>query len=230
MNTATPSAESSGNIVIRPLNGRARRFCAELHRTALPTGLFPRLGIRFLETYHASFTKSPYGVALTAFTGEEPVGLLMGTTDDEAHYRWVVRHHGWQLASAGALALSCRPGLAVLFARTRARRYVVGLARLGWGTVAGNRVQDPGRAGAGVVATLTHIAVAPGHQGKGVGSALVDAFVRAAKTAGAGRLRVMTGREGPQAVGFYQRLGWEVTGETVDLDGKPHVHLVRGNS
>ena len=204
-----------------------RRFAAELHRGALPSGLFPRLGTRFMTSYHATFEQSPYGVALIAVAEDQPVGLLMGTVDDRAHHRWVLRHKGRRLALAGAVALVRRPGLAALFLRTRASRYLKRLLQLRREPAQGGHTQRWGRHTNEVVGSLTHIAVAPDHHGAGIGSALVDTYVRAAEVAGTELLEVVTGREGPEAVGFYERLGWEATGETVDFDGRPYVRLVR---
>ena len=219
--------QARGRPSVRSLDGPHRRFAAELHRSALPSGLFPCLGPRFMMSYHATFEQSPYGAALIAFADEQPVGLLMGTVDDTAHHRWVVRHRGRRLAVAGAVALACRPGLAVLFLRTRAVRYLKRLLRLRQEPAQGGHTHKPGRPTEGAVGSLTHIAVSADHQGSGVGSALVDAYVRAAELAGTEFLEVVTSREGPQAVGFYERLGWEATATTVDFDGKPYVRLVR---
>lgn len=224
---ADQSSVASVRVVVRSLDDPHRRFAADLHRCALPSGLFPRLGDRFLISYHAAFQHSPYGVAFVASVAGKPVGLLMGTTDDQAHHRWVVRHRGGRMALAGAVALLCRPALAVLFARTRARRYLTRLLRLRRTATKVGHTPSAGRETEGSVGNLTHVAVAPDHHGAGIGSALVDAYVQAAEVAGTKLLGVVTSREGPQAVGFYERLGWEAKGKTVDFDDKPYVRLIR---
>lgn len=223
---AADSSTPSEHVVVRALGDPHRRFAADLHCAVLPSGLFPRLGSRFMMSYHAAFEQSPYAVALVASVDEEPVGLLMGTVDDQAHHRWIVRHRGGRMAFSGAVALLCRPRLAVLFIRTRARRYLtrlLGLRRVG---SKGGPTPTTGRVAGGAVGDLTHVAVSPDLHGSGIGSALVDAYVHAAEVAGTQLLRVITSREGPEAVGFYERLGWEATGETVDFDDKPYVRLV----
>lgn len=218
-----PKAVGSVRVIVRPLAKTDGTFAAELHCALLPTGLFPRLGTRFLRCYHASFGRSHDAVALVAMVDGRPVGLLAGTTDDRAHYHWVVRHEAWRLAILGATALAWRPRVLAHFARTRVRRYLSGLVRLG------RRSAAPGGSSGGGerVGNLAHIAVAPEHQGDGVGAALVDAYVRAAIAAGTTVLRVVTAREGPDVADFYRRLGWEQAGVTVDLDAKPHHHLLR---
>lgn len=217
----------AGRVAVRSLDGPHRRFAADLHRRVLPTGLFPRLGPRFLLSYHAAFEQSPYGVALIASAGAEPVGLLLGTTDDQAHHRWVIRHRSGRLALAGTAALLCRPTLAVLFARTRARRYLTRFLRLRRAAAEGGHVARSGRGAGEAAGNLTHVAVSPDRHGAGIGSALVDAYIHAAEVAGTRLVRVITSQDGPQAVGFYERLGWETTGTTVDFDDKPYARLVR---
>lgn len=178
-------------------------------------------------TYHAGFEESPSGVALIAVAVDEPVGLLMGTTNDHAHRRWVARHRARRMALAGAVALVCRPKLAMVFVRTRARPYSVRLLRLRRARTEVGRDRDAAGEVDRPVASLTHIAVSPDHHGAGVGSALVDAYLHAAEAAGSKLVQVVTSRDGPEAAGFYERLGWKVAGETVDFEGNPYVRLVR---
>ena len=56
---------------------------------------------------------------------------------------------------------------------------------------------------------LMNIAVAPGHQARGIGSALLRHAISAAKHFGANRLEVGTGTFGYQ-LGFYQKAGFRV--------------------
>lgn len=222
----TPTGEGcSHSVVVRALDGEHGAWAANLHRQVLPRGLFPQLGPGFVHRYHASFGHSPYGVALVASIDGRPVGLLVGTTDDHAHYRWVMRHEAWRLAIAGSLALACRPRLLAHFVRTRARRYLAGVVRLARRsprTLPTAALQlERERSG-----SLSHVAVSGEHQQSGVGAALVEALLDVAEAAGTTVLRVVTSRDEAGVSGFYRQLGWEPAGTTFDLDGKPYERLL----
>lgn len=211
----TPPEPAS--IRIEPLARDDRRFAADLHRAALTAGLFPALGPRFLRAYYASFERSPYGIALTAWRGGARVGVLVGTTDNAAHYRWTLRHEGWRMAPIAVIALLRRPPLLVRFLRRRAVRYVRGAFRL-------STTAPPAAPAGGPTGALTHIAVVAEGRGGGVGAALVDAYVERAVASGARRLTVVTA-DGDDVDGFYRTLGWRPVGQRSDLDGRPY-HLL----
>ena len=210
---ASPAREVAG---VRALTPADAAFAAALHARALPHGFFARLGPRYLRAYHASFAASPFAVALVAVVGARPVGVLLGTLDNRAHYRWVVRHRLLRLAFAGVLALAVRPRLAAAFLRTRAAHYARSLTRLRRrGVPAAGGPQAPGRP----VAVLTHVAVASAARGRGVGARLTEAFVGTAHSA-AGRIALVTLAGDAGAGRFYERLGWVRVDERRDRDGR----------
>src|SRR3546814_6517502 len=84
-------------------------FAAHLHRTALPNGLFPTLGPRFLRVYLSTYAASPFGLAYVALVDQRPVAFLVGCHDHRAHRSHVLRHFGPRLVLAGAAALTRRP-------------------------------------------------------------------------------------------------------------------------
>ncbi|MCC5949896.1 MAG: GNAT family N-acetyltransferase, partial [Nitriliruptoraceae bacterium] len=55
-------------------------------------------------------------------------------------------------------------------------------------------------------------------RGGGGGRALVEAFVQAARVAGASEVRLVTTPDGP-AAGFYRHLGWHGAGTRLGADG-----------
>lgn len=67
------------------------------------------------------------------------------------------------------------------------------------------------------------LSVYPGHQGSGVGSALVDAAAESARAKGVGSLKVATTNDDIPALDFYQRHGFAIyeieTGVMVDHHG-----------
>ena len=181
---------------------------AMLHERELPAGFFARLGPRFLQRYHQTFSESPLADVLVVPNGSEPAGVLVGTYDNAAHYRWAMRHCGRMLAVAGLLSLLRRPRLLLEFLRTRVGRYARATLRYlrrrtrRSGGHPGEPVAAPAQ-----VAVLTHVAVSPEARGAGVGGTLVEGFARRACEAGADEVRLITPSNGP-GPGFYRALGW----------------------
>lgn len=177
-------------------------FCSELHTRVLPHGFFATLGSRFLGVYYRSFADSPHAVALIATVDGYPVGFLVGSSRARAHRQWVLRHCGFRLAVAGAVALLAHPRAAIRFARTRISQYRRRLLARGGDAGGGaGPVRD--------VAVLNHVAVLPGTRGVGAGRALVAAFESEARAGGAqtAYLTTLASEEGAGA--FYEVLSWE---------------------
>lgn len=210
-------------VTLRPGDGDIRAvtpddldFCATLHAETLPHGFFAELGHRFLRAYLATFVASPHAVALLRTAQDTPVGMVVGMLRPPAHARWVLRHRGLRLAFLGGMALAVRPRLALRFARTRIARY-----RRAWGRRSAAPSPDP----AGQPAVLSHVAVAPGAQGAGLGAQLVDAFVDAARAAGSQRVVLVTLAGESGAAGFYRRRGWVESGRRGSSDGEPLIEF-----
>jgi GNAT superfamily N-acetyltransferase len=70
-----------------------------------------------------------------------------------------------------------------------------------------------------------HINVAPEFRGHGLGSRLIEAFVRHARAAASSGVHVVTGK-GMRNVGFYERNHFSICGET-SVDGRSLVLLGR---
>jgi ribosomal protein S18 acetylase RimI-like enzyme len=202
---------------VRPADERDLVVTARLHEDGLPEGFFARIGWRFLRAYHGAFRRSPEATVLVAEDEEgRPRGMLVGTLDNAAHYRWAMRRQGLRLAAAGLRGLVTHPRMAAEFLRTRVLRYARAVARQlrsGRGGSAGASADaaaspaDPGRPEAPKVAVLTHVAVSPEARGAGAGRRLVQDFVDRARRAGADEVRLITDADGP-AARFYRSLGW----------------------
>lgn len=205
------SPRSTGTLVVRPMSNQDVGFAATLHLESLNHGLFPALGKGFLGAYLRTFVSSPFAIALIAERAGEPIGYLVGTEDDRAHYGHVIRTNWPSLAPRGLVALVVRPALAYRFARTRAARYARGAVRLTGKTVAqGPSVKD---------ASLTHMAVSAQCRGQGVGKALVAALLEALRLKNATGVRLLTRSNSAGAGRFYEKLGWCLVTEFTDQDG-----------
>jgi GNAT superfamily N-acetyltransferase len=198
------------------------RWSSAMHRTALSSGLFPRLGPRFIRAYHRSFVESPHGVALAVEVDGRPVGFVLGVLDDRAHYRYVLRHHGIGLGIRAVAAMGVRPRVLALFVRTRASRYLRGARKLLPSTSRSERTGIGGGAPpTRSKTTVVHIAIDPSMRGLGLGRDLLDTFETIAGALGTDRVEAAT----EHASGFYLELGWIPVSETSDLDGNRHTVL-----
>jgi ribosomal protein S18 acetylase RimI-like enzyme len=201
-----------GSTYVRPAQQGDLDFCTALHSEALPHGFFAERGFSFLRAYLATFVSSPHAAAFVATVDGTPVGMVVGVIRPRAHRRWVLKHRGLRLAAVGGAALVVRPRLALRFIRTRLLRYSRALRREQQSTRVVARERQS--------SVLSHVAVAPGAEGAGLGGRLVDAFVDAARAAGAERvvLATLAGKAG--AAGFYRKLGWCESEPAQGFDGQ----------
>ena len=208
---------------MRPLARKDLAFAGSLHVRSLPHGLFPRLGEPFLRRYYSTFVRSPWGIGLVVESEGRAVGVVVGTVDDGAHYRYVARKWWLPLAASAVASLATRPRVALWFLRTRGRRYARGFTRL----VSRRRpesVSGPESVsadGAGPLrrrGVLSHVVVDEDSRGAGAGGELVAAFVEWAGRRGTTDLRLVT-HPATGAAEFYRRLGWTYSGPRTGLDG-----------
>ena len=202
-------------VRVRRLGAAEVDFAASLHSDALPHGFFASLGQHYLRAYYLTFLTSPHACALVAHIAGAPVGFVVGSLDPEAHRRYTIRRHGVRLALQGVRALVRNPRVGLDFLVTRLGRYTKGILRTFRPHLAPTTSGEhpPVRDRLGV---LSHVAVLPEARGSGVGEALVDAFVNAARCAGVRRLELLTLADELGATGFYDGLGWRRRGELVD--------------
>lgn len=218
--TAEPAAEPSPRephpqaapaVDLRPMTHRDLQFVTREHRRHFPDGFFPRLGPRFLAAYYRTFLDSPAARAYVAVIDDRPAAYLVGVIDPAAHRRHIIARHRTTLVLRAVAALSLRPALALQFTRTRLPRY--GRALL---DRPGSRAPlDPKP-----IAVLTHVAVTPVHQSRGLGSALIDQFARDAAAAGRIRVSLVTAAGTHGAGGYYARLGWRLGDSHRNPDGR----------
>lgn len=212
MHSESPPPRTRSSVVVRPMDRSDLGFATSLHLQSLNHGLFPALGSSFLKAYLGTFVSSPSALALIAEKDGAPVGFVVGTLDDRAHYGHVVRHCGLKLVPRAAVSLVVRPKVALRFIRTRAFRYARGAVRL-----AGTK---PTQAAASFRdAVLTHMAVEQSARSQGVGQKLALAFVEQVRNSDADGVAVTTRSGSAGAARFYEKLGWRSVGEFLDRDG-----------
>lgn len=214
-----PQSRPGPTVTVRPLRPTDLPRAATRQRSELSDGFFSQLGPRFLERYLQTYLDGPAAMALAVEVDGDAVGHLVGTVGP-GHFRWALRAQWRALLPAGVLALLLRPAVAWRFARTRAGRYARAAV-----AAARHRPPRPGGprppAGPGPAALL-HVAVDPAARGAGAGAALVEAFEARAREAGCRTAQLVTfgDDDGPGALAFYRRLGWELSSTRTDDAGR----------
>ncbi|MDQ3610761.1 MAG: GNAT family N-acetyltransferase [Actinomycetota bacterium] len=217
------NAEDDQGFVVRPLQDGDLAAAAQMQARELADGFLAQLGPGFLRAYLQTFLDTPGAVAFAADSADgQFAGFLVGSTT-VGHNRVALRRHWKRLLPAGAAALLRRPRLLPPFLRTRAVRYVRAAVtalkpRPAATEVASEQATEPTTAaGPSRPAVLLHVVVGPDERGQGVGAALVQAFVGAAREAGSSRaVLVSIGGEKD----FYLRQGWQRLAARQDDDGR----------
>ena len=205
-------------VTVRALSDDDIAAAVGLHLEVLDMEFLSRFGPAFMRTYYRAWIHTPGSVALVARDEGEVVGVLLGATDPGAHVRAMVRHHGARIGARLVSHAIVHPRLAKDLIVTRGWRYTRGVARL----VTARLSRSPVTPLAGdqpVVGELTHVLVSPSFQGRGVGRALVEGFVDAAREVGVGELMLVTPPD-LAARHFYERLGWRCEGDMRSRSGE----------
>jgi GNAT superfamily N-acetyltransferase len=189
--------------VIRSLTPADIDAVVDLHLRAFPTFFLSFLGPRFLRHFYASFTWHPDGIALVAVRSEDgaPLGVIAGPLIPEGFFGTLVRHRWWAFAAASFAVLLKRPLVAPRL--LRAIRY---------------RGQPP----PGVRrALLSTIAVSPEAQRRGIGRALLTAWLDAVRARGAKGAYLTTDAAGNESINrFYLRSSWTLGERFVTREGR----------
>ena len=179
---------------------------AAIHARALPGDFLPQLGTGFLEhTYYPAALESPHGVHIMAVTGSHPIGFVCVAHDADRFTGGVIRSRLVQVAWSACRAVLRRP--------SRVRM----MFEMAWSVVTGRPDAVPGE--------IVFIAVDPGHQGRGIGSALVEAAVRYLGTRRVSACRTKTLATNHGGIRMYERFGWHVR-DRFRVIGRDYVTIV----
>lgn len=160
-----------------------------VHLRSFPGFFLTFLGRPFLRELYAATMVDPSGIAYVVTDGEQHLGFVTGTTQPSGFYRRLLQKRWWRFAYAAIPAVLRRPGIVPRLLRAFSTPSATS--------------SEPGRT------TLMSIAVAPEAQGRGVGRALVEAFVGEAARRGATQIDLTTDRDNNDAVNrFYRNLGF----------------------
>ena len=214
-----------GGVSYRAMTEADLPFVVGQHRYHFPDGFFARLGEGFLSEYYRAFLTGSSVRATVAEVDNEPAGYLVGLNDPPAHGAHVIRRHGRALVLKAVVAMLSRPALGVLFLRTRAGLYARKLLRRRGGSAGQNTPAPAPAAGSGqqprtgATAVLTHVAVVPDAQSRGIGSELIRRFDEEVAAVGCERLTLVTASGDVGAGPYYRRRGWQASGDRCTPDG-----------
>lgn len=204
-----PPPLEANELVLRRMGLSDLEFTIGLHRLAFPTNVMGRLGTPMLKAYYRTFLDGPEVWAQVAIVDGRPAGYLVGVLDLDAYRRNRRVHHGPALAMAGLQGVFRSPVLVVLLALRRMRR---GLDRI-TGRHANSATVDARR-----LTVLSHVAVAGDLRDRGIGTALVRAFIRASTDAAADAATLATLAGDAGAGAFYDARGWQLVNQRSTAD------------
>lgn len=175
--------------MIVPFSAEHADAAADLHVSSL-TGLLTALGPAAARAFYRGAARSGRLVGVADVESGRLRGFAVGALDPSALRSGALRAAPWATLSALALATLRRPRLAA------------------WLIAGGPATAEP---------ELTYIAVAPEDRGRGVGGALVDAFVAALGAAGARTCLLSVDAGNASAEALYAARGFVPVDEVAEF-------------
>ncbi len=166
-------------------------FVLHIHRQAFPKSFLTFLGAAFLRRLYKNVLLDPSGIAFVVEADGEIGGFVVGSDQPQGFYKRLLLRRWWQFGFAALPALLRKPGI---------------LPRLLGALGLPNQPDAASNCG-----LLMAIAVAPEHQGKGIGKRLVTAFIEEASKRGLQHVSLTTEAKDNQATNnFYLEAGFRL--------------------
>lgn len=181
-------------IEVVPLAPGHCQRVAGLHLAHLRTGFRGRPGRELLRAYYGALMRSEGAAGFVAEERGQVAGYVCGVWDPDTVQATLLRTQWPSLAFWGLVQMASRPALIAGMAER--------LRPAGEGTTA----SEPGY-------ELRPIVVAPEARGSRVGERLVEALRADAAGRGFDRIYLFTEEDNLRARGFYDKLGFEITGK-----------------
>lgn len=187
------------DVSVREMTSERIGQVVDVHTAALPDSLNTGLGTRYLAAFFEWFTGDTESIALTVHVrgSADVVGYVVGAP--VGYSKRLAR----DLASVSVISALTHPRVLVdrRFLRAAVKRVCAALPYF--------HESDAGLPLPSPTYSLVGIAVSRGVQNRGIGSALLDRFERAAETRGVRTLRLSVYRRNAIARSFYERHHWE---------------------
>jgi len=160
------------------------------------------LGPCFLKQFYRNMVESPHGIALVICHGDEVVGFACGSDDTAQFYRDLIRTRWMKLSLAALPAMIRRPSTALRLLRATFIK-----------SKEANEKEAPGE--------LSSIAIHPDWEARGLGRALLLAFIEDMRSTGKAELTLTTDRDNNERVNaFYLNSGFIPAGEEKTPEGR----------
>lgn len=175
---------------IIPLEEKYISDMVDVHVRAFPDFFLTFLGPKFLKEFYGSFLIDDAGMAFLAVEDGKVYGGIVGPLLPGGYFKRLLKRRWFAFIIASMGAVLRKPTV---------------IPRLFRAVFYRGDAPENGRSRS----LLSSIAVCPDSQGRGVGAALVNAWVSEAKRRGSAGCFLTTDEENNDSTNrFYQRLGW----------------------
>lgn len=189
MTTHQVTPRLSDSPVIRRMRSADVPAIVQVHRKGFPGFFLTFLGDQFLRELYAAILADVDGSSFVAEHGNQISGFVVGTAQPAGFYRRLLRQRWWRFGLVAVAPVLKRPSIIPRLLRAF--------------SMPGQVAQQEGRG------TLMSIAVLPEAQGKGIGQALVQAFLAEAARQGLRQVDLTTDRDDNETANrFYQNMGF----------------------
>jgi ribosomal protein S18 acetylase RimI-like enzyme len=194
-------------IEVRPMTQRYLGDVVAIHLAAFPNFFLSFLGPRFLRVFYGFIVSD--GIAIVALSDGKLAGFVAGVSEPRLFYRRLMRRRFVRLALAITPTVLRHPStLARVALRARQRTGADGHEPEG--------------------AELMSLAVDPGQEDRGIGRALVAAFIKRVGASGEKRLWLTTdAADNDRVIHFYESQGFSRSREFVTAEGRAMVEMTR---
>ena len=174
----------------------------DVHMKSFPNFFLTFLGKSFLTNFYKSFLEDEAGIGFVAIEGCKVLGAVVGPVVPDGYFKRLVQRKWLSFAFSSVGAVLRDPKVIGRLFRAVFYR--------GDSPVDGPKYS-----------LLSSIAVSPEAQGRGVGAALLTAFLDDAKARGSEGCYLTTDREGNDSVNrFYSNFGWKLADHFETHEGR----------
>jgi len=167
------------------------------------------LGHQFLSELYAGIVADSTGIAFVYREEARVLGFVAGTSQPAGFYSRLLHRRWWRFASASLIPILKNPLIIPRLLRAIRKPQ-----------------DDPNQPDTG---TLMSVAVSPEAQGRGLGQALVKAFLEEAAERGLKHVDLTTDKNNNDSVNqFYQRMGFRCSRNFVTSEGREMNEYVIG--